>query len=186
MPPDPPASAAMPADRPALLRVAAMPAVTGLAVPSQFYCVTAMPVRIAGMSYPSAATPWSDIGKLGFRHVICLTEAQPRYTPSPLRLAYATALQDLVSGDSPVDPDKEERLIREAVAAARDQVLRREGIVIHCAGGTGRTGTVIGCLLRTLGYDGEDIIAYLRTLNQARGRHGWPEAAWQGELVRRF
>jgi len=183
---DSPAGPVASVHRPPLLRASDMPNVAGLAVPSQFYTVTDKRVRIAGMSYPSPATPWAEIWRLEFRHVICLTDTRPHYSPSPLHMAHAARLEDLVSGDSPLEPVKEERLIRDAVAVAGDKISRHEGIVIHCAGGTGRTGTVIGCLLRALGYAGDEVVAYLDELNRARGRHGWPEAAWQGDLVRRF
>jgi protein-tyrosine phosphatase len=63
---------------------------------------------------------------------------------------------------------------------------RGEGVVIHCVGGTGRTGTVLGCVLRSMGYSAEDIIAYLNELNLGRGKRGWPESPWQAEIVRNF
>ena len=53
-------------------------------------------------------------------------------------------------------------------------------------GGTGRTGTVIGCVLRVLGRPAPQVICYLDDLNKARGKLGWPEAKWQAELVERF
>jgi protein-tyrosine phosphatase len=61
-----------------------------------------------------------------------------------------------------------------------------DGVVVHCAGGTGRTGTVIGCVLRLLGVAAVQVISYLDHLHQARGRSGWPEAEWQSQVVRRL
>jgi rhodanese/phosphatase family protein len=168
-----------------LLRAADMPAVPGLEVPSEFYTIAMNPAPIAGMEYPSASTPWSAIANLGFRHVICLAAINPTYQSSPLRIAHAIDLQDLVSGGKPRDPDREERFIRNAVEVAIDKIRLKEGLVIHCLGGTGRTGTVIGCLLRALGYDGRTVVDYLRVLNEERGRH-WPESSRQADLVLGF
>jgi hypothetical protein len=171
---------------PSLLDVAEIPAVPGLTVPSQFYTIALKPVPIAGMEYPSSSTPWSALDRLGFCHIICLTELRPAYSPSPLRIAHAIDLEDLLGRERPSDPAREERLIAKAVEVALDKIRAKEGIIIHCMGGTGRTGTVIGCLLRALGCEGPDVVKYLDRLNKARGRHGWPESPWQGDLVLRF
>ena len=65
-------------------------------------------------------------------------------------------------------------------------VLRaREGVIVHCAGGTGRTGTVIGGVLRRLGHSTEEVRGYLDRLNRRRGT-GWPESAWAGSLLDRI
>jgi hypothetical protein len=170
---------------PPLLDVRDMPSVPGLRVPAQFYIVAVEPVPIAGMAWPHS-TPWPEIGKLGFRHVICLAAKQPKYDPSPLTFACSVELQDLVSGHAPTDPAGEERLIRNAVDIATDRIHAREGIVVHCLGGTGRTGTVLGCLLAELGCDPTVVIDYLDRTNKQRGRRGWPEAPWQAELVLQF
>jgi len=51
-------------------------------------------------------------------------------------------------------------------------------------GGRGRTGTVIGVVLVRLGHDPDAVIDYLHQLAVGRGRRGWPESAWQAEVVR--
>jgi protein-tyrosine phosphatase len=61
-----------------------------------------------------------------------------------------------------------------------------EGIVVHCVGGIGRTGTVIGCVLRDLGFSADEVINYLDDLNKERGFGGWPETEWQEEMIRRY
>jgi protein-tyrosine phosphatase len=70
------------------------------------------------------------------------------------------------------------------VAAERivEFLLAGEGVVVHCAGGTGRTGCVLGCALVRLGYTPSDVIAYLDDLHTIRAR-GWPESPWQAAVV---
>ena len=51
-------------------------------------------------------------------------------------------------------------------------------------GGRGRTGTVIGVALVTLGHDPDKVVDYLDRVARARGRRGWPESPWQAAVVR--
>jgi hypothetical protein len=61
------------------------------------------------------------------------------------------------------------------------------GVVVHCAGGTGRTGTVIACALASLGVPEADVLEYMATVNAARGKsRGWPESDWQKSQVASF
>jgi len=43
---------------------------------------------------------------------------------------------------------------------------------------------VIGVVLVRLGHDPDAVIDYLHQLAVGRGRRGWPESAWQAEVVR--
>ena len=61
-----------------------------------------------------------------------------------------------------------------------------EGVVVHCMGGIGRTGTVIGCVLRDFGFSADEVVAYLDRINRSRGLRGWPETEWQAEMVRKY
>lgn len=169
-----------------LIQPADMPPIPGLPVPYEFYWVLRQPARLAGMAYPSPWTPWPALAEAGLRHVVCLAAHGPIYDPTPLTLAHATDLQDLYSGRFPHNPIIEERLIHEAVHAAVGKLQRGEGVVVHCAGGTGRTGTVIGCVLRSLGSSASEVVTYLDHLHKARGKPGWPESPWQSGVVERF
>ncbi len=169
-----------------LLAPADMPPVPGLLIPYAFYWVLRHPAPLAGMPYPSPRIPWAAVAEAGFRHVVCLSESPPAYDPAPLNLLHAVALEDLVFGDPPQSPEQEEARVRTAVAAALDRLEVGEGVLVHCYGGRGRAGTVLGCMLRGLGYASEAICDYLDRLHKARGKTGWPEAAWQAQMVERY
>jgi len=138
------------------------------------------------MRYPSDTTPWPAIHAVGFQHVICLDNKNPAYDAAPLAICYAEKLKDLAHGGQPEDPVREERLIHEAVEVAISRIQAGEGVVIHCRGGRGRTGTVIGCVLRVLGYPSKKVVSYLDDLHKKRCKTGWPESVWQSQLVERF
>lgn len=164
----------------------AMPGLPGLRVPQDFYQVLRSPAPLAGMAYPFADLDWAELSAQGYRQVICLASEQPGYDPSPLALALAVQLEDLYSGLPPQDPEREAELIHQAVQVILSALQAREGVVVHCAGGTGRTGTVLGTVLRKLGYSFLEVIHYLDDLNRARGRPGWPESAWQADFIKNY
>lgn len=164
-----------------LIYPAVMPEVPGLSVPEEFY--TVLP-GLAGMAYPRAGTPWEFLYERGYRFVVDLSGRPPGYEPAPLRILQRHALQDLYGQRQPVGPERERERIYTLVQAVLPVWQAGQGIVVHCAGGTGRTGTVIGCLLRSAGYESETVIAYLDELNQVRGKFGWPESDWQADVVR--
>jgi ADP-ribosylglycohydrolase len=63
----------------------------------------------------------------------------------------------------------------------------RGGVYIHCWGGVGRTGTVVGCLLAHEGHDADSIaerLALLRAGTRKAGRR-CPETDAQLEVIRR-
>lgn len=138
------------------------------------------------MSYPGMRMPWRQLYGLGFRHVVCLCSEHVEYNPVPLRMLRMVEMEDLHHGNAPLYPARNEKLVREAVEAINDRMDKGEGVAIHCVGGTGRTGTVIGSVLRSRGYSAEEVIAYLNEVNKLRGRRGWPEAPWQADMVRRY
>ena len=154
-----------------------------LCVPDDLYWVCRTPVALAGMAYPGRAD-WSLLASEGIGHVVCLTHDVVPYDPSPLTVT-AFKLQDLVSGGPPRAAEREHAIV---LAAAHDVVTHIEqgvGVAVHCMGGRGRTGTVIGVALVQLGHDPEAVVDYLHRLAVGRGRRGWPESEWQAEVVRR-
>jgi len=158
----------------------------GLAVPDQFYSVATTPAPLAGMTLPPRETPWASLHGIGFRHVACLCSDRPLYDPTPLDWLVTVELCDLVEQPLPEDPVTEERAIRLIASAIVGCLQQGEGVIVHCAGGRGRTGTVLGCVLRGLGHPADEIVAFLDGIHKRRGKPGWPEAAWQREVVERF
>jgi len=153
-----------------------------LCVPDDLYWITKAPVALAGMSYPARAD-WKLLHEHGIGHVVCLSHDVPAYDPAPCTIT-AVRLQDLVSGGDPRDPDKERALVAGAAADVVEHLGRGIGVAVHCMGGRGRAGTVIGVALVRLGHDPDETVTYLDRVARARGRRGWPESPWQAAVVR--
>jgi len=162
-----------------------MPPLGGVRVPHDFWWAYAPPVPLAGMRYP-ARFDWKQAGESGFGTVVCLTGPEPGYEPAPLS-CFAVQLQDLAHGEPPDDPAGELTLVRQAVEAVTVSLGKGDGVVVHCAGGTGRSGTVIGAALVALGegFPGE-VAAWLDQVHRARHRRGWPESDWQRDVLGSF
>lgn len=171
--------------QPVTIEVDRMPAIAGFDVPKEIYLVLEDPARLAGMVRPSARTPWSALADEGFRYVVCLTDDAAPHDPSPLSVLHAVALEDLYGGITPQDT----KLEAERILAAADRIVSAlragEGVVVHCAGGTGRTGSVIGAVLRRFGHSADDVRAYLDRLHRRRGS-GWPESFWPATILNRI
>jgi hypothetical protein len=67
-----------------------------------------------------------------------------------------------------------------------DAALARESIYLHCWGGTGRTGTVVGCWLVRQGLEPDDALATIAALRRetAYGDRRSPESDEQWAMVR--
>lgn len=157
--------------------------IPGLLIPEQFYWLKHSEPPLAGMQLPLPETPWEELFRHGFRWIVCLCSNQPYYNPSPLRSLVAIELCDLLEVELPEDPEKEEESIRILADAIIARLEDGEGVIVHCAGGRGRTGTVLGTVLVRLGYSPEDVVSHLDTLHRARGKEGWPESPWQRKVV---
>jgi protein-tyrosine phosphatase len=153
-----------------------------LAVPADFYWVTRDPVPLAGMAYPGRVD-WSALAGEGVGHVVCLTHDEPRYDPAPLAHT-AVRLEDLYNGGVPSDPAAERARISAAADAVVANLEAGTGVAVHCMGGRGRAGTVIGVALVRLGHPAAAVVEYLHRVHVGRGRKdGWPESPWQAEVV---
>ncbi len=171
--------------RPCSIDVDRMPPVDGLGVPEAFYTVLEAPARLAGMVRPGDRTPWGRLAQAGYRYVVCLTDDAPPYDPKPVEALHAVRLEDLYGGHAPSNPEREEARIVEAIDRTYEAIRDGHGVIVHCAGGTGRTGTVIGGVLRRFGHAADDVRTYLDRLHRRR-RTAWPESAWAGALLDRI
>jgi hypothetical protein len=73
-----------------------------------------------------------------------------------------------------------------ATLDALDAALEHDTVYLHCWGGSGRTGTVVGCWLVRHGMDCEDALATIASLRRetAYGERPSPESDEQREFVR--
>ncbi|MBI3049127.1 MAG: hypothetical protein HYY76_12545 [Acidobacteria bacterium] len=157
-------------------------AIAGLDVPKELYWVLSSPWPLAGMKYPRTGFPWSSLKAAGFSKVVSLHPGS--YDSAPLTIIYADHLQDLVGGGPPTDETVEKAKIKSAVSATVAAWKSGDGVVVHCVGGRGRSGTVLGCALREIGFSADEAIAFLDRVHKARGKPGWPESPWQSALVK--
>lgn len=155
-----------------------------LCIPDDFYWIARAPTALAGMAYPGRAD-WKLVHEVGIGHVVCLTADTPPFDYAPCTVT-AIRLQDLVSGGPPADPGEERARVERAAADVVAHVERGIGVAVHCMGGRGRTGTVLGGALVRLGHNADDVVEYLHRSAVGRGRRGWPESPWQEETVRAF
>jgi ADP-ribosylglycohydrolase/protein tyrosine phosphatase (PTP) superfamily phosphohydrolase (DUF442 family) len=75
----------------------------------------------------------------------------------------------------------------DAILAAIAEARARGPVYVHCWGGKGRTGTVIGCLLADEGRTYDEVIAQLATLRHGtrKAQHEVPESDAQHAVLRR-
>jgi protein-tyrosine phosphatase len=73
--------------------------------------------------------------------------------------------------------------VRHLVGWIEERAISGKNVVIHCAGGLGRTGTIAGCFLVERGMDPGDALALLPKL---RGQQSCPETEAQRLFVHRY
>jgi hypothetical protein len=171
---------------PRLLAPNETPALGTIRIPEEFYQVLDSPAPLAGAMFPSENFPWDEAHARGYQWVACLCSENPPYTPSKLKFACVVELHDFSVEEEAPNPKEELGLIREAALKVRALLMNRQGVLVHCAGGRGRTGTVIGAVLCLLGHKPAAVIRYLDSLHKRRGCKGWPEARWQAQVLQQF
>jgi len=159
----------------------------GVKVPEQFYWVLAdFPAPLAGMKHPTWNPPWRLLSGAGFSQVLCLNPSGPKYDLGGFS-SHTIDLEALVHGGPPRrSPEAEERKrIHDAAHFVLRHLLASQGVLVHCEGGTGRTGVVVGCALVGLGMGPDLVVSFLKALNRNRGRD-WPESPWHEKVLREF
>jgi protein-tyrosine phosphatase len=88
---------------------------------------------------------------------------------------------EIVDRRLPEDSGRLKQVVRSVIAgAAAGQIA-----YLHCQAGLGRTGTVVGVLLREMGFAGQDALRELVRLRGVAGLHeGSPEFEAQRQFVR--
>ena len=92
------------------------------------------------------------------------------------RLSFPVPDLDVVSDDACSD-----------ITLAIEDSVARGGVYVHCWGGVGRTGTVIGCLLADQGLNYEHVLARIAELRQgtSKAARPIPETDAQRAVIRR-
>lgn len=140
---------------------------------------------IIAIPQPQRDIRWQELHDIGVRSVLRLAEESPKYDPTPLALLGEVALEDQYEEEKPTDGETEEALVRRAVQLLRSG-LENGGVAVHCVGGRGRTGTVIGGFLQAQGLPAAEVISLLNAAYKSAGRPGWPESSWQREVIGRI
>lgn len=157
---------------------------TLLGAPSAFVVPVAGP-PLAGMPYPRDDVEWDAVAASGVARVLDLSGLPCGYDCTPLERV-PLDLQDLAGGRLPNDEEREREQIRGAVDVITATREALDGVVVHCEGGRGRTGTVLGAYLVTLGHAPSVVSHWLNQLYASRGQSGWPESRWQSDLLEEF
>jgi hypothetical protein len=134
--------------------------------------------------WPGAEMDWKRMSSVGFRWVICACSEDPGYDPFPLKFLARISLTDPSRRRQPDNLGAEFEQIA-AIAAKAFPKLNEGGILVNCVGRRGRTGTIIGAILRRCGYGATEVIDFLDAAYRDAGRPGWPESPWQSQVIER-
>jgi hypothetical protein len=147
-----------------------------------------VPGRLYLSSMPGRYRPFeqdlAEAERLGVRTVLCLNPRDEVRHKSP---HYHAALNDGSHGwrvvehpiedfRAPVRGDGFLGLVAEVVS----ELKVGANVMLHCAGGIGRTGTVASCILIALGLPAPEALA------RVRAARAWPENQAQADFVRWF
>jgi protein-tyrosine phosphatase len=148
-----------------------------------------LPPEVSGTlwlsSMPGRFSPWqafdTEARRAGLALVVCLT---PRHEVAELSPAYHAALVQgtlpfrwqnlpIPNFGLPDDPPAFRREVTRIAAALRSG----DAVMLHCAAGLGRTGTVAACVLKALGLEQDE------ALERVREAGSNPQNASQSGLV---
>ncbi len=139
-------------------------------------------------SMPGRLESWSDFLAEAQRHrlalVVCLnplTEVQrgsPDYHRAIVDGALPFGLLHMPMRDFGLGDDGEE--FREAIVRITERLRGGDAVLLHCAHGIGRTGTMAACTLKALG------LPTLQALTQVREAGSNPQSALQSGWIQQF
>lgn len=176
----------------------------GVAYPSVPFerCYWVVPGRFLAGCYPGDLDAGVAQGKVqglldaGIRHVVNLMEGTETNWDGEPFAGYREEFVGL-AGRMGVDVDWVRRPIRDLSVPSREHmtgildeidiaIATGRPVYVHCRGGKGRTGTVVGCYLARHAFaSGERLIEMIRELrvNVPGGGHDSPETGRQREMV---
>ena len=162
-----------------------------------------VPGKLLAGNYPGSKDPAemrqkiNGLIEVGIRRVINLQEENERDFAGDLFMPYATELQS-IAGVQNLQATMVRMPIRDMDVPSREQmraildeidrsIAQNLPVYIHCWGGKGRTGTVVGCYLVRHGFATEwDALRKIKSLR--RGVPSWransPQSPEQFALVR--
>ena len=144
------------------------------------------PAPLGGMRLPHSGFPWTALYGVGFSEVVSLHSGS--FAQDPLKVIFAEQIEDLCHGGPPHDKNHAKELIYQTVNAHFHSIGEDRGIVVHCVGGRGQTGTVLACVPRNLGLSADKAVSFLTEFtkpgtNQVglsqHGRNVWFESGTQ-------
>lgn len=163
------------------------------------------PVRLLAGDYPGDINPEKEADKLGFlvksgiRQVISLMEKNEKNKWGQPFKPYETQLQDFARS-SGCDIEVTTCEVKDMTAPSKRMMIRILDIIdgalaedkpvyVHCYGGRGRTGTVVGCYLVRHDIIGPDkAIEYIKAIRGGiiTGELDSPQTKEQNSLIRRW
>ena len=166
-------------------------------LPNSYWVI---PGRFAAGEYPGAKDPGEAAARLhtllgsGVNHFMDLTEPGEldpyveiaEEEARNLGLAVAHERHPIVDGSVPRRPEQMTKALDAIDAAMGDN----KTIYLHCWGGVGRTGTVVGCWLVRRGHTGDDALRQLagwwREVEKVYRQPKSPETVEQERYVRNW
>jgi protein-tyrosine phosphatase len=147
-----------------------------------------LPGRVFLSGMPGRFEAWPSFlaraGQAGVTHVVCLTplheieSVSPDYHDALERDCFPYGWEHLPMRD--FGAALEAQAFHAGIEQLAQRVLRGETVLLHCAAGIGRTGTVAACLLKRLGMPAT------QALQRVREAGSNPQSAVQSGLIDSF
>ncbi|MGH1492033.1 MAG: hypothetical protein ACRBK7_22040 [Acidimicrobiales bacterium] len=152
---------------------------TGLRLPVWAAC--SAPAPLIGLALPEPDFPFQVLAtQFNVEVMISLDAHGTALDCAPLRQQHFH-LEDLYRKSAPTDAAAERQIVHAAAETVHGLLDAGTGTAVHCLGGIGRTGTVIGLTAVRFGAEPASVAAWLNEIHANSG--GWPECPWQGEML---
>ncbi|MHC1742585.1 MAG: dual specificity protein phosphatase family protein [Syntrophobacteraceae bacterium] len=141
-----------------------------------------VPGSLLAGGYPGRRDPdevWRNLVSLtevGIQHIISLMEQHEVTFLSKYVTSYESEMGDILRRTGrtltfnriPIEDMgvPSPRSMIEILDEIDDSIVRGRPVFVHCLGGRGRTGTVVGCYLVRHGMEGKQALAHIQTLRQ--------------------